>query len=95
MIANSRYKMTLSLNVLNHLGINLYSSVPAVLSEVVANSWDADAEMVEISLDPDKKAIVITDDGHGMTEKDINEKLLLVGYRHSDWQNDHKRFRQA
>jgi hypothetical protein len=79
--ANSRYKMTLSLNVLNHLGINLYSSVPAVISEVVANSWDADAEMVDISLDPDKKAIIITDDGHGMTEKDINEKFLLVGYR--------------
>jgi len=73
--------MTLSLNVLNHLGINLYSSVPAVISEVVANSWDADAETVEISLDPNKKAIVITDDGHGMTEKDINEKFLLVGYR--------------
>jgi hypothetical protein len=27
-----RYKMTISLNVLNHLGINLYSNVPAVLS---------------------------------------------------------------
>ena len=40
------YKMTISLNVLSHLGINLYSNIPAVLSEVVANSWDADAEVV-------------------------------------------------
>ncbi len=32
------YSMSLSLNVLNHLGINLYSNVPAVLSEVVANA---------------------------------------------------------
>lgn len=31
------YKMTLDLNVLNHLGINLYSNVPAVIAEVVAN----------------------------------------------------------
>src|SRR4051812_29908644 len=29
------YEMTLSLNVLHHLGLNLYSSMPAVLSEVV------------------------------------------------------------
>ena len=28
----SPYQMTLSLNVLNHLGINLYSNVPAVLA---------------------------------------------------------------
>jgi hypothetical protein len=38
--------MRLSLNVLNHLGINLYSNVPAVLAETVANAWDADAEHV-------------------------------------------------
>lgn len=80
MAAESPYKMTLSLNVLNHLGINLYSSVPAVLSEVVANSWDADAEHVWITLDSKKKRIVITDDGEGMTQKDINERFLLVGY---------------
>ena len=42
------YTMTITLNVLNNLGINLYSSVPAVLSEVVANSWDADATKVDI-----------------------------------------------
>ena len=41
-----KFTMSLSLNVLNHLGINLYSNVPAVLSEIVANSWDADAENV-------------------------------------------------
>jgi len=73
-----KYTMSLSLNVLNHLGINLYSNIPAVLSEVVANSWDADAEKVEIDIGTDK--IVITDDGHGMTLDDINNKYLLVGY---------------
>ena len=30
------YRMRLSLNVLQHLGLRLYSNVPAVLSEVVA-----------------------------------------------------------
>ena len=43
---DEKYKMSLSLNVLNHLGINLYSNIPAVLSEIVANSWDADAQRV-------------------------------------------------
>ena len=45
---NHKFTMSLSLNVLNHLGINLYSNIPAVLSEIVANSWDADATEVKI-----------------------------------------------
>ena len=62
-----KYTMSLSLNVLNHLGINLYSNIPAVLSEIVANSWDADAENVVISITD--KEIIIEDDGCGMTKK--------------------------
>jgi hypothetical protein len=77
-MTDEKYTMTLGLNVLNHLGLGLYSNIPAVLSEVVANAWDADAENVDVSIADGK--IVVTDDGHGMTEKDINEKYLLVGY---------------
>ena len=73
--------MTLSLNVLNHLGINLYSNVPAVLAEAVANAWDADATKVGIVLDPAHDRIVIQDDGAGMTREDVNGKYLYVGYR--------------
>lgn len=43
--------MRISLNALEHLGMNLYSNVPAVLSEVVANAWDADAAKVDVHLD--------------------------------------------
>jgi HSP90 family molecular chaperone len=64
--ASRRYKMTIGLNVLNHLGINLYSNVPAVLSEVVANAWDADAHEVTIDIDKGKDQIVVKDDGIGM-----------------------------
>ncbi|OXM73355.1 MULTISPECIES: ATP-binding protein [Amycolatopsis] len=77
----SPYAMTLSLNVLNHLGINLYSNVPAVISEVVANAYDADAEKVEITLDSHSKSITIRDDGCGMTTEDVNSRFLHVGYR--------------
>ena len=69
------YRMTLSLNVLKHLGIGLYSNVPAVLSEVVANAWDADARNVEIEIDVAGK-ITVTDDGHGMSVADANNKYL-------------------
>ena len=75
-----KYRMTVSLNVLNHLGIGLYSNIPAVLSELVANAWDADAKTVEISIDPSGQ-IVVRDDGHGMTLNDINERFLKVGYQ--------------
>ena len=76
---DNKYRMSLSLNVLNHLGINLYSNIPAVLSEIVANSWDADAKNVKITIKDDE--IIILDDGCGMNATDINEKFLFVGYQ--------------
>lgn len=77
----SPYKLSLSLNVLNHLGLNLYSNVPAVLSEAVANAWDADAENVDVDIYPDEERVEIADDGHGMDAADVNERYLRVGYR--------------
>ena len=73
--------MTLDLSVLDHLGLNLYSNIPAVLSEAVANAWDADATTVEIVVNKDEQWITITDDGLGMDRADVNEKFLTVGYR--------------
>lgn len=79
-----QYKMTVDLNVLDHLGINLYSNIAAVLTEAVANAWDADAENVEISINSDSKFIKIKDDGIGMSIADMNTKYLRVGYRRRD-----------
>ncbi len=73
-----KYQIKISLNVLNHLGIKLYSNIPSVLSEVVANAWDADATKVEITTEKEK--ISIQDDGQGMSLSDINDKYLIVGY---------------
>ncbi len=58
------------------VGINLYSNIAAVLTEAVANAWDA--EYVEINIDPKGEWIEIPDDGVGMTIKDMNEKYLRV-----------------
>ena len=73
------YRMTISLDVLKHLGVGLYSNVPAVLSEAVANAWDADAAHVRICVGRD--TITIEDDGHGMSVGDANSRYLLVGYQ--------------
>src|SRR4051794_35852673 len=92
-MAKPKYEMTLSLSVIDHLGFNLYSSTPAVLSEVVANAWDADAEAVEISFAKDK--ITIADNGQGMNLSQLNDRFLSVGYRRRDHQpvitSKHKR----
>lgn len=77
---NSPYEMTVSLNVLKHLGFGLYSNVPAVLAEVVANSWDADATEVSIDIDRQENKITISDNGHGMTVEDANKRYLDIGY---------------
>ena len=50
MTAEHKYEMTISLQIVEHLGLNLYSNTSAVISEAVANAWDADAKTVEITL---------------------------------------------
>ena len=86
------YRMTVDLNVLDHLGINLYSNIAAVLTEAVANAWDADAETVDIKIDPDAKWIEIVDDGVGMTIGDMNDKYLRVGYRRREEDTEHGKY---
>ena len=71
--------LDISLSVLDDLGTNLYSSIPAVLSEAVANAWDADAS--EVRIDIAREKITVRDDGAGMNRKDMQDKYLTVGYR--------------
>ena len=84
MTQSPTYRMQISLNVLEHLGLNLYSNVPAVLSEVVANAWDADARQVHIAFHSAEDRIEIQDDGLGMTHAEVNERFLTVGFRRRD-----------
>ena len=84
------YTLEIDLNVLNHLGLNLYSNVPAVLSELVANAWDADAGHVKITIDEfeEGKTITIRDNGCGMSHDDLNDKFLNVGYQRRAYKED-------
>jgi Histidine kinase-, DNA gyrase B-, and HSP90-like ATPase len=75
------YVMTVDLAVLEALGINLYSNAAAVLSELVANAYDADATHVKIDWKSDGAKVVVVDNGCGMTVADINDRFLKVGYK--------------
>lgn len=87
------YTMSVELSVLESLGINLYSNAAAVLSELVANAYDADANEVSItwqprsvagSDDPTLLEVVVRDDGRGMTREELNKRFLTAGYKKRD-----------
>jgi hypothetical protein len=65
---------------IEHLGIQMYYTLPPVIAELVSNSYDADATKVEVFFnDENEKSIIVKDDGHGMSFKDINENFLKIG----------------
>jgi len=68
-------------NTIEHLGISLYSKLPSVLSELVSNSWDADANNVTIDFveTEDGKEIIYSDNGEGMTFDELNDNYLVIG----------------
>ena len=69
--------MTFDPLTIEHLGVRLYSTLPPVLAELIANSYDADAENVTLSLNDEgsEKEIIIEDDGMGMSFDEINNKF--------------------
>lgn len=79
-MSNETLRFHIDINVLNHLGVGLYSSTPAVVTEIISNAWDADARSVKIRIDPDSDVICVEDDGHGMERDDVQSKFLCVGY---------------
>ncbi|WP_367211274.1 ATP-binding protein [Sphingobacterium sp. R2] len=67
-----------------HLGRESIKDHTTALLELVKNSYDADANVVEIEIykKETQDLIRIADDGEGMTEKDIDDKWLRIGYSH-------------
>jgi uncharacterized protein (TIGR02391 family) len=67
---------------IKHLGVRMYSTLPPALAEVISNSYDADANQVTVTLGEEggkPKEIKVTDDGKGLSLKEINEKFLVIG----------------
>ncbi len=87
------YVMRISRKTVDKLGIKLYDKASAVVAELIANAYDADAEHVTVSLPLDRWLatkrkgkvidagfqVVVGDDGHGMVPKETNADYLVVG----------------
>jgi hypothetical protein len=91
--ATPKYVMKISRLTVDKLGVKLYDRVSAVIAELVANSYDADAKKVTITApmgeylatrvnDEIKDRgyeIVVSDNGGGMTPEEVNRFYLRVG----------------
>ena len=88
-MATGQYVMTISRLTVDKLGVKLYDRVSAVIAELVANSYDADATEVTIEAPmgaylatPKGDAgykIIVTDNGIGMEPDVVNPFYLKVG----------------
>jgi len=82
-MANRTLTMSYSGRIIDQLGIQMYQSPVAAIAEIIANTWDADAETVNVILPEelsDTSEIVIADDGIGMSFEECEKKYLNVGY---------------
>ena len=82
--AKAPYEMKFDAGTIKHLGLQMYSTLPPVIGELVANGWDANASRVEITipetpLDPNESEIIISDDGVGMSDQDVRTKYVITG----------------
>ncbi|NCN52065.1 TIGR02391 family protein [archaeon] len=83
--------MSFDPHTIEHLGIKMYSTLPPVLSELIANAHDADAHNVKIILmDSPSDKIIVEDDGEGMSFTELNNKFLRIGRNRREDENRQK-----
>lgn len=87
------YSMRISRLTVDKLGVKLYDKVSAVIAELIANAYDADATNVSISAPMGKYLatraggtvsdrgfeVQVTDNGIGMTPQQVQDFFLVVG----------------
>lgn len=77
------YKMKFDIGTIKHLGLQMYSTLPPVIGELVSNAWDADSERVDVDIPAgmltDESVITVMDNGSGMSDRMIREAYLVVG----------------
>ena len=86
-------EMRFNPKTIEHLGARLYSQLPPVLAELIANAYDADASKVKLTLkdeDGSEKEIIVEDDGEGMSFEEINEEFLQIGRNRREKQKSEK-----
>jgi hypothetical protein len=90
-MSSDGYVLRISRLTVDKLGVKLYDKASAVVAELIANSYDADATEVEVALPlgtelAERKTrkdlgyeIVVRDNGHGMTPDEARAFFLNVG----------------
>ena len=80
-MAETIRKSTFERDFIERTYASVVSDVTIAFSELVANSWDAGATMVNITL-PSKanEEIVIEDNGSGMTDSEFQERWMVIAY---------------
>ncbi len=71
---------TVDAALLRELGERLIGKAHIALAELVKNSFDADAHTCRIEFESDR--IVITDDGHGISEEEFVSYWMRIGTTH-------------
>jgi len=77
------FVMQFDIGTIKHLGLQMYSTLPPVIGELVSNAWDAEATKVEILIPTEpitsESEIVVADNGTGMSDEEIRSAYLIVG----------------
>ncbi|WP_062306626.1 TIGR02391 family protein [Demequina subtropica] len=68
-------------HTIEHLGSNMYSRLPNAVAELVANAYDADATEISVLVSGKgtEQRIEVSDNGHGMSRRDVRDKYLRIG----------------
>lgn len=79
--AQSELVLKFDPHTIEHLGSNMYSRLPNAVAELVANAYDADASAITVRVQGRgvSQAILVEDDGHGMSREDVQTKYLRIG----------------
>lgn len=88
---NSPFELKFDPLTIKHLGVRMYSTLPPALAEIISNSYDADANIVTITLSEvngKPSEIKVIDDGKGLSLKEINNKFLVIGRNRRNEEGD-------
>ena len=70
--------------LVQHLGLQMYGGAVPAIAELIANAWDADAPVVDVTVPldqaiTDELEIRVVDTGNGMTFDEVDNAYLWVG----------------
>jgi hypothetical protein len=96
-VASDRESRTFTIEVLGRtlelLGTQMYKRRDAALAELIANSWDAGATWVDLTIPvgapfAEDATITITDDGGGMSPDQVQSDYLVLGRNRREHSED-------